>query len=98
MRRLTSRRSSAGFSLVEIMVGIVVGLFVLVGLSSVYVNSCAAGAPPRRPTTQPGAARADGHMVNDIRRAGYWSLTAAGVNNAFDAATTQPTLRPLHPL
>lgn len=66
------RSRSRGVSLVEIMVGIVVGLFVLVGLSSVYVNSVRGG----RTTTAVNQLSQEMRalmdiMVNDIRRAGY---------------------------
>jgi len=93
MPRMMRRHSSAGFSLVELMVGIAVGLVLIAGLSSVYVNSVRGG----RMTTSANQLNQEMRalmdiMVNDIRRAGYWSGSSAGVDNAFMAATTAPRL------
>jgi type II secretory pathway component PulJ len=87
------RRGSAGISLVELMVGIAVGLVVLVGLSSVYVNSVRGG----RTTTASNQLNQELRalmdiMVNDLRRTGHWSTAAAGVANPFMALTTQPAI------
>jgi type IV pilus assembly protein PilW len=70
------------------MVGIVVGLVVLWGMSTVYINSVRSS----RVTTTANQLNQDMRavmdiMVNDIRRAGYWDGAAAGTN-PFTAATT----------
>ena len=74
-------KAIAGFTLVEMMVGIVVGLIVLWGMSSVYLNSSRSS----RTTTAANQLNQDMRavmdiMANDIRRAGYWQGAAAGVN------------------
>ncbi|MDP1650284.1 MAG: hypothetical protein Q8M01_19065 [Rubrivivax sp.] len=93
MPNVKHRRASAGISLVELMIGIAVGLVVLVGLSSVYVNSVRGGraATASNQLNQELRALMD-IMVNDIRRTGHWSTPALGVENAFMAATTQPVI------
>ena len=83
----TSRQR--GVTLIEMMVGIVVGLIVVWGMSTVYVNS----ARGSRTTTSANALNQDMRavmdiMVGDIRRAGFRnSITGVG-NNPFTAATT----------
>ena len=77
-----------GVTMIEMMVGILVGLIVLWGMSTVYVNS----ARGSRTTTSANALNQDMRavmdiMVGDIRRAGYWSTTVPGVN-PFTAAAT----------
>lgn len=87
MLNLQARRQS-GVSLVELMVGIVVGLIVLLGISSVYVNS----ARSSRTATAANQLNQDMRavmdiMVNDLRRAGFWSTAVTGTN-PFTAAAT----------
>ena len=70
----TPPRRSAGFSLVELMIGVAIGLVLLIGLSSVYVSSVRGG----RTTTAANQLNQEMRalmdiMVNDIRRAGYWA-------------------------
>jgi len=91
---LNSRRQRmAGISLVELMIGIVVGLVVLWGISSVYVNT----ARGSRTTTTANQLNQDMRavmdiMVNDIRRAGFSGTSANSAANPFAAATTNPVL------
>jgi len=84
-------RFQAGFTLVEMMVGIVVGLVVLWGMSTVYVNS----ARSSRTTTTADQLNQDLRavmdiMVSDIRRAGYWDVAPTGVN-PFTVRAPAPT-------
>ncbi len=74
-------RHERGVTMIEMMVGIVVGLIVLWGMSTVYVNT----ARGSRTTTSANALNQDMRammdiLVGDIRRAGYWSTTVNGVN------------------
>lgn len=93
---LTVRHAPArqrGLSLVELLVGVAVGLLLLVGLSSVYVSTAKGG----RTTTQVNQLSQEMRavmdiMVNDIRRAGYWGAPAVGVKNPFTEAATLPTI------
>jgi type IV pilus assembly protein PilW len=86
LKRQPSR--ARGFTLIEMMVGITVGLIVLWGLSSVYLNS----ARGSRTTTAANQLNQDLRavmdiMVNDIRRAGYWE-GASNTANPFTTPTT----------
>ena len=89
IRRMRHTGRERGVTLIEMMVGIVVGLIVVWGMSSVYVNT----ARGSRTTTAANALNQDMRavmdiMVNDIRRAGFRnSITGAG-ENPFTAATT----------
>ena len=83
-------RRQRGVTLIEMMVGIVVGLIVLWGMSTVYVNS----ARGSRTTSGANALNQDMRavmdiMVGDIRRAGFRnSITGAGDNPFTVVATT----------
>ena len=84
-----------GVTMIEMMVGIVVGLIVLWGMSTVYVNS----ARGSRTTTSANALNQDMRavmdiMVNDIRRAGFRNSTTGAGDNPFTAATTNLVVAP----
>ncbi len=86
----TPRRRMAGISLVELMVGITVGLVVLWGLSTVYLNS----ARGSKTTTSANQLNQDMRavmdiMVNDIRRAGHWGAAAKSAVNPFTQGATR---------
>lgn len=92
-RMMTHRRASAGFSLVELMVGIAVGLVVLVGLSSVYINTVIGGRTTTASNQLSQELRAlMDIMVNDLRRAGHSSAGVAGATNPFLVPTTVPVI------
>ena len=94
-------RSQSGVTMVEMMIGIVVGLIVLWGLSTVYVNT----ARGSRTNATANALNQDLRavmdiMVGDIRRAGYWNTTVGGDNPftavvAFPASTAPNAVRNL---
>jgi prepilin-type N-terminal cleavage/methylation domain-containing protein len=80
-------RREAGVTLIEMMVGIVVGLIVLWGLSTVYINTSRGS----RTTSTANALNQDMRavmdiMIRDLRRAGYWDTNVEGIN-----PFTQPT-------
>lgn len=81
-------KHQSGFSLVELMVGMVVALIVLAGLSAVYLNSSRSG----RITTTSNQLNQDLRavmdiMVNDIRRASFWAGASSGANPFTNANT-----------
>ena len=83
-------RSQSGVTMIEMMIGIVVGLIVLWGLSTVYVNT----ARGSRTNATANALNQDLRavmdiMVGDIRRAGYWNTTVGG-DNPFTAVVAFP--------
>lgn len=85
-KRQPPLRGQSGITLVEMMVGIVVALIVVWGLSSVYVNATRGGrtTAAQNQLNQDLRAMMD-IMVNDIRRAGYWD-GATTATNPFTAA------------
>lgn len=67
-----------GFTIIELMVGMAVGLLVLLAVTSVYISTLKTSA------TTLNASRLNlemsammNIMANDVRRAGYWGLAAA---------------------
>jgi type IV pilus assembly protein PilW len=82
-RRLPARRgprSQRGLSLVELMVGVAVGLMVVAGASFVAVNQLADNRRLLLETQVQQDLRAAADMVaRDLRRAGYWGASEAGV-------------------
>jgi type IV pilus assembly protein PilW len=89
MRMNRVARPAGGFSLVELMVSVVIGLAVLWGMSTVYVNTAVGGRVSSSAMQLNQDARAVMDiMVNDIRRAGFWGTAVAGTDNPFTATTT----------
>lgn len=87
---LTTRR---GLSLIELMVGIVIGLFVLWGMTSVYINSVRGS----RTTTAANQVNQDLRatldiIANDVRRAGFFANASQATANPFADATTLPVI------
>lgn len=79
-------RKESGFTLVELMIGLVIGLLVLGGVLSVYITTIRTSSSTlnsSRLNQEMGAIM--NIMANDIRRAGYWSggVMASPVNNPF---------------
>jgi len=86
---LKSRRlRQLGISLIELMVGMVISLVVLWGISVVYLNTSAASRTGNAATQVNQDLRAMMDiMVADIRRAGSWGTASSG-SNPFTAAAT----------
>lgn len=86
---LKSRRlRQLGISLIELMVGMVISLVVLWGVSVVYLNTSAASRTGNAATQVNQDLRAMMDiMVADIRRAGSWGAASSG-SNPFTAAAT----------
>jgi prepilin peptidase dependent protein B len=71
--RQSSRREPRGFTIVELLMGILVGLIVVAGAIAVYVTVVRGGNYLVREARVNQELRvAMDLMVNDIRRAGYW--------------------------
>jgi prepilin peptidase dependent protein B len=89
LRRSGAVRLSRGMSLVELLVGVVVGLFIVGGASYFAVNF---NSENRRllleaRLTQDMRAAMD-IMTRDLRRAGYWANAASGTSIFGSAAPT----------
>src|SRR5258706_10020182 len=75
---MRSPRTSAGFSIVELMTAITIGLLILAGLSSVFVNSSNANREMKNSAEQIENGRfAIEFLTQDLRHAGFFGeLTA----------------------
>lgn len=92
-------KKQTGFTLIELMISLVVGLIIVAATISIYVATTKSSSDTIK------AARLNhdlesvmGIMVNDIRRAGYWGGAIAGSdgrNNPFTANATNIQLRNL---
>lgn len=86
-------KRQSGYSLIEIMIALVLGLIVIGAVLSIYISTIRGSTDTLR------SARLNHDldstmqlMINDIRRAGYWGGAVAGSNaenNTFTAATTK---------
>ena len=78
-------KKQAGMTLIELMIGMLVGLFIVGGVISVYVAVAASsGDTLKQSRLNQEMSAIMNVMSNDIRRAGYWS----------DAAGSQPQDNP----
>jgi prepilin peptidase dependent protein B len=91
MRFFVSKPAFAtGFTLVELMVGIVVGLIVIGGAIAVFVTTLVGSTNTIREARLNQEMRvAMDFMVEDIRRAGFWS-GAAGIDFGSSAMANHP--------
>lgn len=89
---MTSRKAQLGLNLVELMIGLLVGMIVLAAMTHVYLNASRGS----RDTLNANRLNQDLRavmdiMVADIRRAGYWGTAASGSNNPFTVRTSPAT-------
>jgi prepilin peptidase dependent protein B len=80
------RDNQGGFSLVELMVGVVVGLIIVSGVIAVYLTTTQGSSFTLRSIRLNQDMRAVMEiMVSDIRRSGYWAGAATGnpADNTF---------------
>lgn len=92
---------SAGFSMVELMVSITVGLIVMAGVIGLFVNTVKASSDAIKMTRLNQELRAAMDvMTRDIRRSGYWAnasstigppATSTANNNPFDIIDVNTT-------
>lgn len=82
----------SGFTLIEIMISLILGLIVLAATISIYVATVGSSSNTIKSTRLSHDLEAVmALMINDIKRAGYWggaTVTADSRNNLFTAATT----------
>lgn len=81
MRRVNNSTQN-GFSLVELMVGVAVGFFVVLAASAIYLNTFSSSAVSMHQVRLNQSMRAIMDvMVFDIHRAGAWGGASSGVSN-----------------
>lgn len=87
--QLSPRAHQRGVSLLELMIGIAVGLLVIASSLVIYLNGSRGSAESIRANRfNQDLREVMSVMVNDIRRTGFSADTGAGVINAFASATT----------
>lgn len=87
--QLSTKNHQIGVSLLELMVGIAVGLLVIASSLVIYLNGSRGSAESIRANRFNQDLRdVMSVMVNDIRRAGFSADTSAGTANIFTAPTT----------
>ena len=78
-----SARRQAGLSLVELMVGVAIGLFVVAGATMVVINQLGDNRRLMLEAQIQQDLRAASDLISrDLRRAGYWGAAETGVWNA----------------
>lgn len=88
MHRLTPRHLQAGLSLIETMVGIAVGLFIVGGALKLFIDNLDNNRRLLIETRVNQDLRAAADLIaRDLRRAGYWQNAASGVWQPAGAAT-----------
>lgn len=86
-----SRQNESGLSLVELMIGMVVGLFVVAGVLTVFVTNLVGSRNLVRDVRINQDLRIAADLIaRDLRRAGYWANATSGVLNSASATTTTP--------
>ena len=78
---LTACRHQAGLALIELMISMAIGLVVLAGVGTIYVDTISAN----RDTLSAARLNQDlraamGIIQNDLQRASYWGEASSGVN------------------
>ena len=94
--RSRHRQSQRGLSIIELMVGVAVGLFVAGGAAKLFVDNLSNNRRMLVETRINQDLRAVMDiMVGDIRRAGYWTTVTEGVNpfTITTAPSTNPQIR-----
>ena len=87
-RRIAARRPTRGLTLVELMVGIAVGLMVVAGASFVAVNQIGDNRRLTLETQVQQDLRAAADMIaRDLRRSGYWGAPQQGLWQGSSPAT-----------
>lgn len=94
MLNLHARARQRGLSIVELMVGITVGLIVLLGASGMYLGASRSGQDSVRANRLNQDLRAVMDiMVSDIRRAGFFGNAAGGTVNPFTGTATNISVK-----
>ena len=94
LTNLQTFQKQAGMSIVEIMVGSLVGLIILSGVLTLYVSTVKSSADTLKAAKLNQELNAAmGIMSKDIRRAGFWNAAAIGVVNPYTATAKNIDIR-----
>lgn len=81
--RLKSRRLSSGMSIIELMIGLAIGLFILAGASAMFVNNVVSSRQILLESRINQDLRSTMDLITrDLRRGGYWGNALAGASAA----------------
>lgn len=85
-------KASAGFSLIELMISITVGLIVMSGVLGIFANSVRSSADALKAMRLNQEMSATMDMITrDVRRSGYWGLASSAIGPpATSASNTNP--------
>ena len=87
-RRAGARRHSRGFSIVELLVGVAIGLFILTGASLLYVNNLGNSRLLLIQARMDQDLRSAMDLITrDLRRGAYWVDSLKGTATTASAAT-----------
>jgi type IV pilus assembly protein PilW len=98
-QRSTLRRASRGLSIVELLIGTAIGLFILAGSLSLFANHMASSRRLALETRFNQDLRATLDLITrDLRRGAYWGNALEGTSiaqrNPYAAITVTPTTNP----
>ena len=86
-----SQRSARGLSIVELLVGMAIGLFLLAGASSMLVSSIISSRALLAEARVNQKLRTAADLITrDLRRAGYWENAMAGTTTTSTTTTPNP--------
>lgn len=75
-------RCERGVTLVELMIGLTLGLFIMAGVTTVYVATVKTSAQTVKATRLNQEIRTVmSVLASEVRRAGYWNAVATGIGN-----------------
>lgn len=87
-RRSNARRGCRGFSIVELLVGVAIGLFILTGASLLYVNNLGNSRMLLAQARMDQDLRSAMDLITrDLRRGAYWVDSLKGTTTTASAAT-----------
>jgi prepilin peptidase dependent protein B len=98
VNRNLHRRTQRGLSMIELMVGVAVGMFVVAGAIKLFVDYVGANKRQLVETRVNQEMRAAADIVaRDLRRAGYWENASAGIAASSPyAVASQPSASEIH--
>ncbi|MBA4501296.1 PilW family protein [Marinobacterium marinum] len=83
------RYRQSGFTLIELMIGLTIGLFILLGVVMVYVSSARSQATSESlARVQESGRFATYMMAREVRQAGYMGSCPGSVNNLLDTSSS----------
>lgn len=90
-KRSKPKRFSQGLSIIELLIGVAIGLFILAGASAMFVNNITNSRRLLLETRINQDLRSTMDLISrDLRRGAYWGNSLAGTVATGSASVTQP--------